>query len=41
MVGFFSLQKCTAALRMLVYGALGDAQDVYIHMDNSTAMECM
>jgi hypothetical protein len=32
MVGFFSLQKCTAALRMLAYGAPGDSQDDYIHI---------
>jgi hypothetical protein len=41
MVGFSSLQKCTAALRMLAYGAPGDSQDVYICMAKSTAMECM
>jgi hypothetical protein len=29
MIGFFSLQKCTAALRMLAYGAPGDSQDDY------------
>jgi hypothetical protein len=26
---------------MLAYGALGDSQDDYIHMAESTAMECM
>jgi hypothetical protein len=41
MVGFSSLQKCTAALRMLAYGAPGDSQDDYICMTESTAMECM
>jgi hypothetical protein len=41
MVGFSSLQKCTAALRMLAYGAPGDSQDDYIRMAESTAMECM
>jgi hypothetical protein len=41
MVGFSSLQKCTAALRMLAYGAPGDAQNDYIRMDEYTAMECM
>jgi hypothetical protein len=41
MVGFSSLQKCTAALRMLVYGAPGDSQDDYIRMAESKAMECM
>jgi hypothetical protein len=41
MVCFSLLQKCTAALRMLAYGAPGDAQDDYIRMAESTAMECM
>jgi hypothetical protein len=41
MVDFSSLQKYTAALRMLAYGAPGDAQDDYIRMAESTAMECM
>jgi hypothetical protein len=41
MVGFSSLQKCTAALRMLAYGAPGDSHDDYIRMAESTAMECM
>jgi hypothetical protein len=41
MVGFSSLQKYTAALRMLAYEAPGDAQDDYICMAKSTAMECM
>jgi hypothetical protein len=39
MVGFFSLQKCSAALRILAYGAPGDSQDDYIRMAESTAME--
>jgi hypothetical protein len=38
---FSSLQKCITALRMLAYGAPGDAQENYICMANSTAMECM
>jgi hypothetical protein len=41
MVGFSSLQKCTAALWMLAYGAPGDAHDDYIRMAESTVMECM
>jgi hypothetical protein len=41
MVGFSSLQKCSYALRMLAYGALGDAHDDYIRMAESTVMECM
>jgi hypothetical protein len=36
MVGFSSLLKCTAALRMLAYGASGDAHDDYICMAEST-----
>jgi hypothetical protein len=41
MVVFSSLQKCTTAFRILAYGAPGDAQDDYIRMAESTAMECM
>jgi hypothetical protein len=41
MVDFSSLQKCTAALRMVAYGAPGDAHDDYIRMAESTAMDCM
>jgi hypothetical protein len=41
MVGFSSLQKCTAALRMLAYGAPGDSQDNYICMAEFTSMVCM
>jgi hypothetical protein len=41
MVGFSSLQKCTAALRILAYGAPGDSHDDYIRMAESMAMECM
>jgi hypothetical protein len=41
MVGLSSLQKCTAALQMLAYGAPGDAHDDYIRMAKSTTMECM
>jgi hypothetical protein len=37
MVSFSSLQNCTAALRILAYGA----QDDYIRMGESTAMECV
>jgi hypothetical protein len=41
MVGFYLLQKCAAALRILAYGAPGDAQNDYICMAESTSMECM
>jgi hypothetical protein len=39
--GFSSIQKCTAAMRMLAYGAPADTQDDYLRMSESTAMECM
>jgi hypothetical protein len=41
MVCFSSLHKSTAALRKLAYGAPGDAQDDYICMAESMAIECM
>ncbi|XP_073362335.1 uncharacterized protein [Aegilops tauschii subsp. strangulata] len=40
-VGFSSLQKCTVALRMLAYGALGDIHEDYGRMAESTAIECL
>ena len=40
-VGFSSIQKCTAAMRMLAYGAPADTQDDYLRMSESTAIECM
>jgi hypothetical protein len=39
--GFSSIHKCTAAMRMLAYGAPADAQDDYLRMSESTAIECM
>ena len=39
--GFTSIQKCTAALRMLAYGTPGDAKDELLRMSESTAIECM
>jgi hypothetical protein len=38
---FFLTSECTAALRMLAYGAPGDSQDDYMRMAEFTAMECM
>jgi hypothetical protein len=35
MVGFSSLQKCSAALKMLAYRALGDAHDNYMRIVTS------
>ncbi|KAK1610284.1 hypothetical protein QYE76_033957 [Lolium multiflorum] len=40
-VGFSSIQKCTAAMRMLAYGAPADTHDDYLRMSESTAIECM
>ena len=31
-VGFSSYKKCTATIRMLAYGILGDFIDEYVHM---------
>jgi hypothetical protein len=39
--GFSSIQKCTATMRMLAYGAPADAQDDYLRMTESTTIECM
>ena len=40
-VGLSSLQKCTAAIRMLAYGMAADACDEYCRLGESTAQECM
>jgi hypothetical protein len=40
-IGFSSIQKCTAAMRMLAYGAPADAHDDYLRMSESIAIECM
>ncbi|KAK1604766.1 hypothetical protein QYE76_028439 [Lolium multiflorum] len=40
-IGFSSIQKCTAAMRMLAYGAPADTQDNHLHMSESTSIECM
>ncbi|KAK1660618.1 hypothetical protein QYE76_048777 [Lolium multiflorum] len=39
--GFSSIQKCTAAMRMLAHGAPADTQDDYLRMSESIAIECM
>ncbi|KAK9048197.1 hypothetical protein SSX86_032840 [Deinandra increscens subsp. villosa] len=38
-LGLSSLQKITAALRMMAYGVTGDFMDEYIRIGESTAME--
>jgi hypothetical protein len=40
-LGLSSVQKCTAALRMLAYGTSGDAMDEYCRLSESTTMEAM
>jgi hypothetical protein len=40
-VGFSSIQKCTAAMMMLAYGAPADTHDDYLHMSESTAIACI
>ena len=41
MWGFSALQKCTAAMRLLAYGAPGDSKDEYLCMSESTTIESM
>ena len=40
-IDFSSYQKCTAAIRMLVYGVPGDLIDEYVCMSESTWLESM
>ena len=40
-LGLSSIQKVTAALRMLAYGVTGDFMDEYIRIGESTAMESL
>ena len=40
-LGLSSLQKITAALRMLVYGVLGDLMDEYVQIGETTALESL
>ncbi|XP_073359709.1 uncharacterized protein [Aegilops tauschii subsp. strangulata] len=37
-LGFSSYQKCTAAIRMLAYGILGDLVDEYVRISESTCL---
>ena len=39
--GLSPLQKCTAAIRMLAYGAPADYVDEYVQMGESIAIECL
>ncbi|XP_023895290.2 uncharacterized protein LOC112007213 isoform X1 [Quercus suber] len=40
-LGLSSLQKMTAALRMLVYGVTTDFMDEYVRIGESTAIQCL
>ncbi|KAI5015443.1 hypothetical protein ZWY2020_056833 [Hordeum vulgare] len=40
-LGFSSYQKCTATIRMLVYGILGDLVDECVRMSESTCLLSM
>ena len=40
-LGFSSLQKITAALRILAYGVLGDLIDKYVRIGETTALESL
>jgi hypothetical protein len=40
MAGFFALQKCAVAMRMLAYGAPCDSADDYLWMAESIALDC-
>nr|XP_019535679.2 uncharacterized protein LOC109407121 [Aedes albopictus] len=39
--GLIALQKCTAAMRQLAYGAPADAVDEYLRLSESTARNCL
>ncbi|XP_057452235.1 uncharacterized protein LOC130744057 [Lotus japonicus] len=39
--GLSPLQKCTAVIRMLVYGSPADSVDEYVRIGESTAIECL
>ena len=40
-VGLSPLQKCTASLRLLAYGAAADSVDKYLKVARTTALECL
>ena len=40
-LGLSSLQKCTAAIRMLAYGSAADTVDEYLRLGESTALSCL
>ncbi|XP_048618793.1 putative nuclease HARBI1 isoform X1 [Brassica napus] len=40
-LGLSTLQKCTAAIRMLAYGSAADAVDEYLRLGESTSLSCL
>lgn len=40
-IGCTSLQKATAAIRMLAYGTAADSMDEYLRMGESTVLKCI
>ncbi|XP_013595011.1 PREDICTED: uncharacterized protein LOC106303227 [Brassica oleracea var. oleracea] len=40
-LGLSTLQKCTAAIRMLAYGCVADAVDEYLRLGESIALSCL
>ena len=40
-LGLSALQKCTAAIRMLVYGSAADTVDEYLRLGETTAHSCL
>ena len=39
--GHTPIQKCTAAIRQLAYGGAADMWDEYLHIGETTALECL
>ncbi|XP_042001113.1 uncharacterized protein LOC121750613 [Salvia splendens] len=39
--GHMPIHKCTAAIRQLAYGGAADMFDVYLHIGETTACECL
>uniref|UniRef100_A0A0D2ZZ06 Uncharacterized protein n=1 Tax=Brassica oleracea var. oleracea TaxID=109376 RepID=A0A0D2ZZ06_BRAOL len=40
-LGLSSLQKCTAAIRVLAYGIAADTVDEYLRLGESTTRKCL
>ncbi|XP_010507587.1 PREDICTED: uncharacterized protein LOC104784230 [Camelina sativa] len=40
-LGLSTLQKCTAAIRMMTYGSAADAFDEYLRLSETVALSCL